>query len=363
MRVTTVAATRVSVPLAEPFVVSLGVIDSADTVFVRVEADTGLVGYGEGSGIGFVTGETPETVLGAIKLLEPVVMGQNPFAIAHIHHEMDRVLVGNGAAKAALDLALYDLMGKSAGLPLYQFLGGVTSSVETDMTIGLGEPEAMAAQASDLVAQGFREIKVKAGSDDDQDRAAIALIRAAAPQAHLKVDANQGWSVARALGLLGHYANCGVGAVEQPLPYWDIDGTAFVRARSPIPIMVDESCFTPHDAATIVRRDAADMINIKLMKCGGIHRALQINAIAEAAGVSCMVGCMLETRLSIAAGAHLVAARRNIEHADLDSFRGIDDSPVIASAFAFEAPFIHLTETPGIGVEPAASVWRHEVHR
>ena len=353
MRITAIHADKVSVPLAEPFVISLGVIDSADTVIVRVETDAGITGYGEGAGIGFVTGETTDTVLGAIGLFEPALLGQDPYAIEFLHRAMDRILVGNGAAKAALDIALYDIMAKAAGLPLYRFLGGVDPVVEIDHTIGLGSPEAMAGQAADLVARGYREIKVKAGTDDDQDREAIALIRAAAPHARLKVDANQGWSVPQALRMLGFYAGHGVIAVEQPLPAWDADGMAHVRARSPIPVMADESCFTPHDAVTIVRHEAADLINIKLMKCGGIYPALAIDAIAEAAGVSCMVGCMLESRLGIAAGAHLAAARPNVTDADLDSFNEFDDSSLITGAFDFDAPYIHLPQTPGLGVELA----------
>ncbi|MDR0848508.1 MAG: dipeptide epimerase [Propionibacteriaceae bacterium] len=351
MKITAITPERVAVPLAEPFVISLGVIDSAEIVFTKIETDVGLVGYGEGSAPAFVTGETSDTILGAIELAKPLLVGANPFAIAEIHRGLDSLMVRNGAAKAAIDLGLYDLMAKAAGLPLYQFLGGVRDRVETDMTIGLGEPEAMAATASDLVAEGFREIKIKAGADDDQDRSAIRLIRAAAPTAHVKVDANQGWTVSRALRMLAYYADYGVGAVEQPVPFWDIDGLAQVRAKSPIPIMADESCFTPQDASRIVRAQAADTINIKLMKCGGIFRALQINAIAEAANVTTMLGCMLESRLAIAAGAHLVASRTNFLYADLDSYRDFDDSALVKSDVTFPVPEIVLPQTPGIGVE------------
>jgi L-alanine-DL-glutamate epimerase-like enolase superfamily enzyme len=351
MRVTRVTAERVAVPLAAPFEVALGVIDTADTVVVRLETDVGLVGYGEGAGVTFVTGETSETVLGAIRLLEPVVVGQSPFAIDFVHRGMDQVVVGNGAAKAALDLALYDLMGKAAGLPLFRLLGGVAGRVEVDQTIGLGEPSVMGARAAELVAEGYRELKVKAGADDAQDRAAIAAIRAAAPEARLKVDANQGWTPRQALSLLAEYERHGVAAVEQPVPYWDRAGLACVRAHSPIPVMADESCFTPHDAVDLVRLGAVDAINIKLMKCGGLYPALQIDALAEAAGVTTMVGCMLESRLAIAAGAHLAAARPNVTDADLDSFRDFDDSGLVKQAFAFTPPVITLTEEPGLGVD------------
>jgi L-alanine-DL-glutamate epimerase-like enolase superfamily enzyme len=150
--------------------------------------------------------------------------------------------------------------------------------------------------------------------------------------------------------MLACYEDHGVEAVEQPLPYWDLDGMAYVRARSPIPIMADESCFTPQDASAIVRARAADIINIKLMKCGGLNRALRINAVAEAAGVACMLGCMLESRLAIAAGAHLVASHSNFVYADLDSFADFDDTSVVVQAFDYQAPQIRLPDTPGIGV-------------
>ena len=152
--------------------------------------------------------------------------------------------------------------------------------------------------------------------------------------------------------MLGVYAQEGVLALEQPVPFWDLDGLRYIRNHSPLPVMADESCFTPHDASKLIKADAADIINIKLMKCGGIYRALQINTIAEAANVNCMLGCMLESRLSIAAGAALVAAQPNFVFADLDSFVEFGDSPLIHTGFTYETPFIHLSDKPGIGEEP-----------
>jgi L-alanine-DL-glutamate epimerase-like enolase superfamily enzyme len=341
----------VKVPLAKPFVVSLGTIYDCESVFVKIETDAGITGFGEGAGFGFVTGETNESVLGAIRLFEPLLTGQNPFAIEHIHRAMDEKMRGNGSAKAAIDIALYDIMSKAANLPLYQFLGGVKNRVEIDMTIGIGAPVEMAERAAELSREGFREIKVKAGANPADDAEAMRLIRAAAPAVHIKVDANQGWNVSTALTMLREYEKYGVEAVEQPVPYWDIDGLAAVRARSPIPIMADESCFTPQDASAIVRRGAADIINIKLMKCGGLYRAAQINAIAEAAGVRCMLGCMLESRLAIAAAAAFVASRPNVLFADLDSFNDFDDAAFVTRSFDYATPWITLPDAPGIGVE------------
>ena len=351
MVITRVTAKKLDVPLTKPFTISLGTISSTETVFLKLETDSGLAGYGEGAGVGFVTGETSDTVLGAIKLFEPLLLGQDPYAIEHIHRAMDKTLVGNGSAKAAVDIALYDLMAKAAGLPLYRFLGGVSGSIEADITIGIDTPEAMAAEAAMRVSEGYREIKVKAGREPEEDILAIRLIREAAPLAHLKVDANQGWTAAVALQVMREYVQYGVEAVEQPLPYWDTAGLREVRSRSVIPVMADESCFTPQNAFNLAREGAADILNIKLMKCGGLYRANQINAVSEAAGLRCMLGCMMESRLAIAAAAAFVAARPNVIYADLDSFHEFDDAAVIKSAFTFEAPFLTLSEAPGLGVD------------
>ena len=351
MKITGVTAKKVEVPLWKPFTISLGTIHSCELVFLRIDTDCGIVGYGEGSGVEFVTGETSDTVLGAIKLFESILIGQNPYAIEHIHREMDRKLVGNGSAKAAIDIALYDIMSKAADLPLYRFLGGVSGQIEVDITIGINAPGDMAKEAAQRAAEGYRELKIKAGADPDNDITAINLIREAAPQVHLKVDANQGWTVATALHVLREYEKVGVEAVEQPVPYWDVEGLREVRSRANIPIMADESCFTPKDAFKLARASAADVLNIKLMKCGGLYRANQISTVAEAAGLRCMLGCMIESQLSIAAAAAFVAARPNVIYADLDSFHEFDDSVIIKKGFDFKTPILTLNETPGLGIE------------
>jgi len=351
MKITGIKAKKVEVPLRKPFTVALGTIYSCELVFLRIDTDCGLTGYGEGSGVEFVTGETSDTVLGAIKLFEPILMGQDPYAIEHIHRAMDRKLVGNSSAKAAIDIALYDLMSKAANLPLYRFLGGVSGQVEVDITIGINPPEEMAEEAAQRAAEGYRELKIKAGADPENDITVINLIREAAPQVHLKVDANQGWTVATALRVMREYEKVGVEAVEQPVPYWNIEGLREVRSRANIPVMADESCFSPADAFKIARAGAADVLNIKLMKCGGLYRADQISTIAEAAGLRCMLGCMIESQLSIAAAAAFVAARPNVIYADLDSFHEFDDSAIIKSGFDFKTPIMTLSETPGVGVE------------
>jgi L-alanine-DL-glutamate epimerase-like enolase superfamily enzyme len=351
MKITEITAEKINLELVKPFTIALGTITESDNILVSVETDEGITGYGEGAAVPFVTGETPEIILAAVFALREGLIGLDPRSIGHIHRVMDETLVGNGAAKAAIDIALYDVIGKHAETPLYKLLGGHRSSVETDMTVGIDRPEIMAQTAAELVAQGFRQIKIKAGIRPEDDVEAVRLIRkAVGPDIRLKVDANQGWSAGDAMMTIASLAACGVDAVEQPVPAWDVEGLAAVRAKAPIKIMADESCFTPQDALRLVARGAVDMINIKLMKCGGLYPAMQINAIATAAGIPCMVGCMLESRLAIAAGAAFIASDPNIVYGDVDSFRDFKENGIVSGGFDFDCPTICLTEAPGLGV-------------
>lgn len=352
MQIVDIRAMKMQFELMKPLVISLGTITHGETVIVKVLTDEGICGYGEGAGTTFVTGETNDTVLAAIELLKRELVGLDPRSIEHIHRIMDRTLVRNGSAKAAIDIALFDIMGKSARAPLYKLLGGAINEIETDMTIGIDRPEVMAQSAHELVQQGFRFLKVKAGVNPDADIEAIRQIRLAiGPDVHIKVDANQGWSVSDCLRVMRAFQEYGVDAVEQPLPYWDISGLAQIRSRAPIKLMADESCFSPQDAIELARREAVDIINIKLMKCGGLYRAAQVNSIAEAAGIRCMLGCMMESKVGIAAAAALVAARPNFLYGDLDSFLYFQDDGRIKGGFTFQHGKIRLSEEYGLGLE------------
>lgn len=352
MKIKEIEAKKIKVKLLHPFLIALGSIEYCETVIVRIETDEGLIGYGEGAGITFVTGESVDTVINAIGILKNELMGLDPFGIEHIHRVMDKTLVHNTAAKAAIDIALYDIMGKYAKVPLYRLLGGIANKIETDMTITIGAPEEMAKEALKIVKQGFRHIKVKGGINPEEDIEAIRQIREAVGKSiHLKVDANQGWSVGDSIRVIQRFAEYGVEAVEQPVPHWDIDGLSFIRSKAPLKIMADESCFSPQDALKLVKKDAVDIINIKLMKCGGLYRALQINSIAEASGVRCMLGCMMESRVGISAGAALVASRQNFIYGDLDSFMYFKEDERIRGGFTCDGPHITLSDEYGLGID------------
>ncbi|MTI47161.1 mandelate racemase/muconate lactonizing enzyme family protein [Sporosalibacterium faouarense] len=347
-----IVAKKIKLELTNPISIAIGSIDYCETVIVKIETDEGLIGYGEGAGITFVTGETIDTVINAVEILKNKLKGLNPFSIEYIHKIMDKTLVNNTSAKAAIDIALYDIMSKYTKMPLYRLLGGIANKIETDMTIGISTPEEMAKEALQIVKRGFRYIKIKAGLNSNDDIEAIRQIRQAVGKSiHLKVDANQGWSVGDSIRVIRRFDEYGVDAVEQPIPYWDIDGLAYIRSKSPLKIMADESCFSPQDALKLVKKDAVDIINIKLMKCGGIYKALQINTIAEASGVQCMLGCMMESRIGISAGIALVTSRQNFVYGDLDSFMYFKEDDIFRGGFTYKGPDITLSDDYGLGIE------------
>ncbi len=352
MRITGMRVEKVRIPLTASLKVAFATVDYLESVLIQVDTDEGYTGYGEASPFAPVTGETVEGVIAVLNIFRQGLIGMDPADIEAVHAMMDGVIIGNGAAKCAVDLAMYDLMGKVFGQPVYKLLGGYAASVQNDITIGINDPERMAADAKKYVTEaGYRILKIKAGIDYRDDIQAMKLIREAVGRdIRLRADANQGYRVSEAVCALEGFREYGVEAVEQCLPYWDIEGSAYVRSHAHgIQIMLDESIHDPVDAARACRLGAADIFNIKLMKCGGLYPAMKINAIAEANGVTCMVGCMLETRLAITAGLSLVAAKKNITEADCDSFLYYKENPV-AGGFIQEKDIFTLSDKPGFGV-------------
>ncbi|API93186.1 MULTISPECIES: mandelate racemase/muconate lactonizing enzyme family protein [unclassified Virgibacillus] len=350
MKITNVKVDKLKLELIKPITVALGTIEHVESLILKVETDEGISGIGEGAPFEFVTGETLETSLYVARMLGNRLIGEDPLAIERIHHLMDKTIIGNSAAKAAIDIALYDLHGKWLNTPLYKILGGYSNTFITDMTIGIDQPEVMAQEAKEKAEIGFSILKIKAGNDPEHDIEAVKLIRqAVGNRVRLRMDANQGWTSVQAIRVIREVDQYRVDAIEQPLAYWDIDGMKYVRNKTSIPIMADESVHSPIDAVKIIKQNAADMINIKLMKSAGLYKAVAINNIAEAAGVPCMVGCMLESKIGITAGASLVAAKRNIMEADMDSFLYIKETG-ISGGLSLQKGVITLSEEPGLGI-------------
>ncbi|OJG68695.1 mandelate racemase/muconate lactonizing enzyme family protein [Enterococcus moraviensis] len=338
--------------LKEPITISLGTINHSMSAVVEIETDEGIIGYGEGSPGILITGETLKGTTECIQLFEKQLIGVDPLDIEKIHSIMNSVAAQAPSAKTAIDIACYDLFGKKANLPVYKLLGGFDSSVKTDMTIGLDKAEIMAEKAKLAVSQGFDTLKIKVGTGFDADVARIKAIREViGSHVNLRLDANQGWKPKEAVNTINHLAQYGIELVEQPVAYHDIEGLAFVTNHVSTPIMSDESCFNSKDALRLIKDRAVDFVNIKLMKCGGIHEALKINSICEAAGVECMIGCMVEeTNIGVTAAAHLAAATKNITRADLDATFGLNEVAIPGGVGLNPTSMISLSEQAGLGL-------------
>jgi len=351
--ITKIEIILLSLPFAQPFKIALAVMDSAKHIIIRLHDSDGLVGVGEGVPARFVTGEAPETAFEAAKLYARLLVGKNPLEIEARLSELERFMLKNPAVRCAFDIALYDLLAKHANLPLYALLGGAKKVIHSNRTIGMDTPEAMAITAKRHVENGVTALKVKVGTDRDEDIARIRSIRlSVSPSApRIRLDANQAWDEITALNILTALEEYDVEVCEQPLPYWDFDGLKRLRARSPIAIMADESIFDAHDAFRLAQMGAVDFFNIKLAKSAGLRGALRINMIGAAAGIQCMLGGMSETRIGVSAGAHLICACPNITLYDLDSPFHFNEDPVAGGVDFQPNGTVTLTDAPGHGAD------------
>ena len=354
MKITDIIVKEMSFRRRKVFKIAFTASMYARGVYVKLLTDEGISGMGEACPMPFVTGETIGGVMAAIEHMKGALLGADPEDPAAIHAIMDRQIAANSAAKAAIDMACYDIMGKKAGLPVYRLLGAQVDTIQTDMTIGIDTPEKMAEDALSRVQQGFRVLKLKGGISKEDDLTNFAAIRAAVgPDIELRVDFNQGYDRETAAYMLSRLPEFGITEAEQPVPAWDTDSMAALKQISPVELMADESVHSPRDAELVCQKDACHVVNIKLMKCGGIWPALQIAAVAKRYGKPCIVGCMSETKLGISAGAAVVAACADqMGVIDLDSFMSFaDTNEGIQGGLTVEGDMIRLSAKPGFGFE------------
>ena len=345
---------EISVALKTPFKTALRTVHSVEDIIVEIHTDTGHVGYGEAPPTGVITGDTKGAIVGALKehIIKSIV-GMDVENFEELMLKLDKCVLHNNSAKAAVDIALYDLYGQLYNAPLYKILGGYKNEIITDITISVNSPEEMAKDSIDAVNRGFDTLKIKVGKDVNTDLERMNAIRnAVGYDVKLRIDANQGWNAKEAVIALTKMEDAGLDIefVEQPVPAHDIDGLKFVTDNVSIPVLADESIFSPKDALTILQRRAADLINIKLMKTGGLHNALKICSIAQVYGVECMIGCMLEAKVSVNAAVHLAAAKSIITKIDLDGPVLCSEDPVEGGVI-FDEYKIILNDDPGLGVK------------
>jgi L-alanine-DL-glutamate epimerase-like enolase superfamily enzyme len=351
MHITHTEIYKYAIPMV-PFTIATGTMHFAQNIFIRIHTNEGVMGVGECSAFPMIAGETQNTCYEMAKDFAMVWKNKNPLAIEERMQELDLFTAGNYTAKSAFDLALYDIAAKLANQPLYEYLGGSKKTIESDLTIGIDTPEKMAATAITFKEKGVNIIKVKLGKNAIDDIERIKQIRAAiGHNIGIRIDANQGWSYEDAAMALTAMRPYNVAFCEQPMRKWNDELLPSLVALSPIPIMADESVFTHHDAERLIKHKACNYINIKFAKSGGILEAIKINEVAEANGIACMMGGMLESRLALTAKVHFAMAKNNIKFYDLDTcLLGHLADPVIGGV-RYKGMELELSDAPGIGAE------------
>ena len=347
MQIADIAVVRHDFQLRNPSVVAYEAVEIAPNLVVRIELENGLVGWGNAAPDEHVTGENADGVERTLnKVLKPFLLGQFAQRIEAIWPRLCQLAPNQPTAIAAVDIALYDLLGKAAGLPLCQLLGNAKSKIETTVTLSIEDLSITLARAKDFQAQGFRALKIKCGLNPKEDVDRVRQIRQlVGSQMRLTLDANQGYSIAEALRMLEAVKDCQIEFVEQPVAATDLEALQKVCRLSPIPVMADESVLSAAD----VLKTPAPLVNLKLMKTGGITGALKANAVAEARGIRAMVGCMDESRISMAAAAHFALAMNNVVYADLDGHLDIIDD-VAADGILIEDGFVEISRNAGLGL-------------
>ncbi|MFA5244184.1 MAG: dipeptide epimerase [Pedobacter sp.] len=351
MKITHINIYRFSIPM-EPFVIATGTMDYAQNVFIRIYTDTEYYGVGECSAFPMIVGETQETCLVMAKEFARLWKGKSPEDIEERIQDLHNFTAHNSTIKSAFDMALYDLNAKIKGLPLYKFLKGQKRIVETDMTIGIGSPDEMTEAAIRYQSQGARVLKIKLGKKPELDLQRIQKIRkGVGKDMILRIDANQGWDFEEALYCLNGMNNLNIEFCEQPMRTWYDDKLPELKKKTSIKIMADESCYNHHDARKLINSQSCNFINIKFAKSGGINEGLKIHDIALKAGVSCMIGSMLESRIALSANLHFAYACEGIKYFDLDTcLLGHLIDPV-RGGVTYQGFFLDIPDNPGIGAD------------
>ena len=353
MSIAEVRTHRVRAPLHTPFVTALRRTSEVSTLVVEIVDTDGRRGYGEAPQVWQVTGASvagAEACVGEV--LGPLLTGRDADDLVARCRETARAVVGNEAAKAGVDVALHDLAARRLGVPLVRLLGGTALRVPTDVTLSAGDGDALAAAARDRVADGFTVLKVKVGVDAAGDLDRVRRVRAAVgPRPLIRLDANQGWTPREAVRVIRGIEDAGldVELVEQPVPRADLDGLGWVHDRVSTPILADEAVFGVRDLVEVIRRRAADLVNVKLAKCGGLGPARTLLALADAHGMGTLVGTMMEGPIGVAAAASLVAAHGTTAVCDLDAAWWLASSPV-EGGLTYDGPVVVLPDAPGLGV-------------
>jgi o-succinylbenzoate synthase len=343
----------VSAPLHTPFVTALRTATHVESLLVSI-SDGSETGWGEAPQVWKVTGESLAGAQACVEgPLAAALDGLGPDDLTEGLRRIQSAVQGNFGAKAAVDVALHDLTARRRGQTLHGFLGSTVEVVRTDVTLSVGDPSALVRAAKDRVADGFDVLKVKVGTGDAAaDFERVRRIReAVGPEPRIRLDANQGWNRRDAVTAIRALEDAGsdIELVEQPVAAADLEGMAWITDRVSTPILADESVYGVRDLVAVIRLGAADLVNVKLAKCGGLGTARTLLELAREHGIGSLVGSMMESHVGVGAAAALVAAYPTTAVNDLDAAWWLMESPVVGGIW-YEGPAIHLPSDPGLGV-------------
>jgi L-alanine-DL-glutamate epimerase-like enolase superfamily enzyme len=368
MKITKIECFPVSIPFVKPMKMGLGAAVSSEDVVLKMHTDEGIVGICEcGDTSPWYMGESQDSIMHNInKVFAPILLGEDPFNIEKIIARIDRAAKLNNQSKAVVDYVLHDIVGKALGVPVYKILGGLSNpKIPLAFVMSSGTPEEVQAEGRTLVKAGFKALKLKVGSKSIEEDINMtgALREAVGKDIKIMTDTNGGWNYFQALKFLEGAAEFNLFLAEQPVPWWDMDGLARLRRKVKVPIFADESAAELNDVLKLIQRDAVDGLFLKVPKAGGIHKSQKWVAIAQAAGLLVMTGCMIDTSLGSAANAHFLAATEwmgKIEQESIgplnmlnvpDTVRPGMKDPLGKTLLRYEGGFLYPPDGPGLGIE------------
>lgn len=352
MKIKEIEIFAIRLPLVDPFIISYHTYDDMPSIIVKLTTEEGLIGYGEAVADEHVTGETWEATFALLKnTLAPLLIGENSMEFERLHEKMDKAVYQAPTAKAALDIACYDVVGKKLGVPVYQLLGGrYHEKFPITHVLSIGTPESMAEEAVARMKEGYSSFKMKVGTEVQADVKRIQAVRAkVGDDIAIRVDVNQGWrNSANTIAAMRQLEPVGLDWLEQPVVADDFNGMVEVKAKTSTPLMMDEGLRGPRDMRELIEKQAAHKVNIKLMKCGGIYPAMKLAHMAEMAGIECQIGSMVESSIGSAAGFHVAFSKKVFTSVELTG--PLKFSKDVGNLH-YDVPFIKLNERAGLGVD------------
>ncbi len=340
---------KISIEMKKPFKIALGSTESYEGYFVSVESDDGTVGYGEATTTPFITGDTLGSIEYELSAFSRNLVGMEE-SPELVNAKMKSMMKSSKASRNAIDCALWDIIGKRSGQNLKKILGNHKSSIATSYTVDLVDANSAEKQARELANMGIKVFKIKMGSGIDQDVERVRVVREiVGSKPMVYVDFNQAYTPKMTVEISKRLRDFNVEFLEQPVPSDDLSGLKFARDNSDIPIFADESIFTQRNVADILSKEAADGINIKLMKSGGISDAIKMVDTAESFGIPVMIGCMVETRLANTSGLIVALSRSGVKYADLDGYNNIAQDSVESGILLKNGEVALERDIPGVG--------------